>query len=114
MRWGTPRWVAGLATAACLAGAASAAASSIEISASPNPTKAGVQVSLTNTGMRDNPLLSTLVYDYHEPNTAPCTATAAAARERSHGDGYIATLELSETALLLERALADRPVAHRR
>jgi len=89
-------WVVALVSATCLAGAATAAASSIEVSASPNPTKAGVQVTLTNTGMRDNPLLSTLVYDYYEPNTAPCTATAAAARARSHGNGYIATLELPE------------------
>ena len=98
MRQAAPVWVAGLVAAACLAGAGSAAASSIEVSASPNPTKAGVQVTLTNTGMRDDPLLSTLVYDYYEPNLAPCTATAAAARERSHGEGYIATLELPETA----------------
>jgi len=97
IRRAAPVWVVALVIAASLGGAASAAASTIEVSASPSPTTAGVQVTLTNTGMRDNPLLSALVYDYYEPNTAPCAATAAAARERSHGAGYIATLELPET-----------------
>lgn len=83
--------------------ATSAGASSVTVSASPNPAVPGAQVTLTNSGTRDNPLLSTVVYDYYEPTTASCIATASEARGRSHGDGYVATLELPETMTFTEQ-----------
>ncbi len=93
-----------LVTAAITAGfATSAGASSLTVSASPNPAVSGAQVTLTNSGTRDDPLLSTVVYDYYEPNTASCAATASEARGRSHGDGYVATLELPEAMTFTEQ-----------
>jgi len=90
-----------IASMTCAAG--SATASSVSVTASPNSALPGAEVTLTNVGTRDNPLLSTVVYDYYEPNLAPCSATAAEARGRSHGNGYIATLELPEAMTFSEQ-----------
>ena len=93
LRRATVVWAATVATGGCLA--AGAHATSIAVTASPNPATVGATVTLTNTGSTNEatPNASNLIYDYYEPNTAPCATTAANARTRSHGSGYITTLE---------------------
>lgn len=83
-------------TAASLTFSATAAASSIVVTATPNPSVSGATVTLTNTGVTnpEAPLASNQVYDYAEANAAPCAPTAADARTRSGGSGYITTLQI--------------------
>jgi len=80
--------------------AGSAQAASIAVTAAPNPAHWGTTITLTNTGATNQTPTesSSLIYDYYEPNVAPCAPTAADARNRSHGDGYIATLEQNPSA----------------
>jgi hypothetical protein len=98
VRRATVLWAAAVATGGCLA--AEAQATSIAVTASPNPATAGATVTLTNTGSTNEamPNASNLIFDYYEPNTAPCANTAANARNRSHGSGYITTLEQNPSA----------------
>jgi hypothetical protein len=86
-------FAATVAASGCLAGAAQA--TSIAITATPNPATPGATITLTNTGATSEamPEPSTLIYDYWEPNTAPCANTAANERNTSHGNGGLATIE---------------------
>jgi hypothetical protein len=103
MNFGTPRsmrravvvWTALVATGGCFAGAAQA--TSIAVTASPNPAGAGAKVTLTNTGST-TPEASNMIYDYYEPNLAPCAATAANERGRSHGEAFITTIEQNSSS----------------
>jgi hypothetical protein len=115
MRRATVVWTALLAIGGCLVAAQGASASSIAVTASPNPAKVGATVTLTNTGSTSEatPAPSTLIYDYYEPNTAPCASTAANERTRSHGEAYITTLEqnpstsFNDQTTFIPRAGAD-------
>ena len=82
-----------IAATGCLAGAAQA--TSIAITATPNPATPGATITLTNTGATSEalPEPTTLIYDYWEPNTAPCASTAANERNLSHGEGGVTTIE---------------------
>jgi hypothetical protein len=90
------RWTMVIATAACIASAGTASASSIAVTAEPNPTVRGATVTLTNSGYTNPaaPEASNELFDYYEPNTAACPPTAADARQRSSGSGFITTLEI--------------------
>ena len=87
-----------VAASGCLAGAAQA--SSIAITATPNPATPGARIVLTNTGATSEvlPEPSTLIYDYWEPNTAPCADTAANERSRSHGEAGLVTIEQNSSS----------------
>ncbi len=90
------RWIMVIATAAYVACAGTASASSIAVTAGPNPTVRGATVTLTNTGTTNPaaPEASNELFDYYEPNIAACAPTAADARQRSGGSGFITTLEI--------------------
>jgi hypothetical protein len=115
IRRATVAWTALLAIGGCLAAAQGASASSIAVTAAPNPATAGATVTLTNTGSTNEamPAALSLIHDYYEPNTAPCASTAANERTRSHGDAFITTLEqnastsFSDQTTFIPRAGAD-------
>jgi hypothetical protein len=73
------------------AAAGRSASATIAVAASPSPARPGASVILTNTGST-NPD-GALIYDYYQPGIDACATTAANARSRYHGQGYITTLE---------------------
>ncbi|MDQ6810965.1 MAG: hypothetical protein M3Z95_03580 [Actinomycetota bacterium] len=114
MRKATVAWAALVAMVGCLAGAANASASSIAVTATPNPALRGATVTLNNTGSTnpETPSAINLIYDYYEPNVAPCATTAANARDRSHGSGFITTLEIGpDPSFSFSRETTFVPVA---
>jgi hypothetical protein len=100
-------WVAIAATVGCLAFSAYASASSISVVATPNPARAAGSVTLTNTGLTNpaTPDASYLIYDYYAPGAAGCAPTAADARARTSGDGYINTIELNPAPSFSQEAV---------
>jgi hypothetical protein len=101
-----------LGTSANVVGAVDRSSSLLAVSAAGERDST---VTLTNSGSTNEAMPSalSLIYDYYEPNTAPCASTAANERTRSHGEAFITTIEqnpspsFSDLATFIPRAGAD-------
>jgi hypothetical protein len=93
-------WSALVAITVGLIAAGSASATSIAITATPNPAKPGETITLTNTGATSavEPEPSTLIYDYWEPGSKACANTAANERNDSGGNATVMTIEQKASA----------------
>jgi hypothetical protein len=91
---GVAALAAGIVGSAAAAGRSASA--TIAVAASPNPARPRASVTLTNTGST-NPD-GGLIYDYYQRGIATCATTAANARSRTHGAGFITTLEQQQSS----------------